>query len=113
MLPGTNFGTATRVTATGAACITSGNAYIIGIGFQGTATGIVAIFAGTTATVTTGATYLGRVVAYATTGVTVNPYFFANFPAYCSGGITISNAGSALGSLDVSTTLFWNPAGGA
>jgi hypothetical protein len=113
MLPGTNFGNAFRVTATGALCVTSANAYIIGVAFQGTATNIARLWVGTTATGTATAG-LGRIVANATSGAaTANAATYLPFPAYCSGGICISNAGSADGSLDPSITLFWNPAGGA
>lgn len=107
------FGNAYRVTATGAFSVTSANAYIIGIAFQGTATNMARLWVGTTATGTGAATHLGRVVANATTGVTVNPMTYLSFPAYCSGGICISNNGTADGSLDPAITLFWNPAGGA
>lgn len=113
MLPGTSFGNAFRVTATGALCITSANAYIIGIAFQGTATNIARLWVGVTATGTASVQHLGRLVANATGGVTVNAATYLPFPAYCSGGICISNAGTADGSLDPSITLFWNPAGGA
>jgi len=114
MLPGANFGNAFRVTATGALCVTSANAYIIGIAFQGTATNIARLWVGTTATGTASTAHLGRIVANATTGsVTANPATYYPFPAYCSGGICISNAGAADGSLDPSITLFWCPAGGA
>ena len=111
MLPGTNFGNAYRVTATGTVCITTANAYIIGIAFQGTGTNIALLFAGSTST---GAGYLGRLVANATAlNATVNSMTYYDFPAYCSGGITLMNAGTTQGSLDPSITLFWNPAGGA
>jgi hypothetical protein len=113
MLPGTLFGNAFRVTATGVLCVTSANAYIIGILFQGTATNIARLWVGVTATGTATAG-LGRIVANGTTGsATVNPATYYQFPAYCSGGICISNNGTTDGSLDPSITLFWNPAGGA
>lgn len=108
------FGNAYRVTATGINCVTSANAYIIGIMFQGTATNVARLWYGTTATATTAGVPLGRIVANQTTGsATVNPATYFAFPAYCSGGICISNAGTGDGSLDPSITLFWNPAGGA
>lgn len=110
MLPGTNFGTAHRLTATGTVCITSANAYIIGVAFQGTGTGSLHIFAGLTSTATSSATWLGRLVANTTvSGATVNPMVYFPFPAYCSGGITTQVPATA----DPSITLFWNPAGGA
>jgi hypothetical protein len=114
MLPGTLFGNAFRVTATGALCITSANAYIIGIAFQGSGTNIARLWQGVTATGTASVQHLGRLVANATAlNATVNGATYIPFPAYCSGGICISNAGAADGSLDPSITLFWNPAGGA
>lgn len=114
MLPGTNFGSAFRVTATGALCVTSANAYIIGIAFQGTGTNIARLWVGTTATGTATTAHLGRIVANATAlNATINNATYYDFPAYCSGGICISNAGAVDGSLDPSITLFWNPAGGA
>ena len=113
MLPGTSFGNAFRVTATGVLCITSANAYIIGVLFQGTATNIARLWIGTTATGTGTIASLGRLVANATTAVSANAATYIPFPAYCSGGICISNNGTADGTLDASITLFWNPAGGA
>ena len=110
MLPGTNFGNAYRVTATGTVCITSANAYIIGVAFQGSGTGSLHIFAGTTSTATASATWLGLIRAYSTVGgATANQALYFPFPAYCSGGITLQTPGTA----DPSLTLFWNPAGGA
>jgi hypothetical protein len=111
MLPGTSFGTATRLTATGASVITSGNSYIIGILFQGTGTGSLSLWAGTTATTTAGGSPLSGVIrAFATAaGATVNPASYFPFPAYASGGITVNVPATA----DASITLFWAPAGGA
>lgn len=104
------FYNATRLTATGTVCITSANAYIQGIMFQGTGTGSLKLFAGVTSTSTASAVYLGQVVAYATVGgATINTAVYYTFPAYCSGGITTQMPGTA----DPSVTLFWNPAGGA
>ena len=110
MLPGTNFGqTHVNVTA-GATCITTANAYIIGILFSGTATNAARIYAGTTATATAAGVLKGYIVANGTSGAaTVNAATYYPFPAYCSGGITIQNIGAG----DPSLTLFWNPAGGA
>lgn len=114
MLPGTIFGNAFKVTATGALCVTSANAYIIGVSFQGTGTNIARLWAGVTATGTNSVQHLARIVANATAlNATVNSATFYPFPAYCSGGICISNAGAVDGSLDPAITLFWNPAGGA
>ena len=108
MLPGTNFGKASTVAVAGATCLTSANAYIIGILFQGTATNTAQIWAGTTAT---GSGNLSDIiVANGTTGAaTVNPATYYPFPAYASGGITINVGGAQ----DPAITLFWNPAGGA
>ena len=108
MLPGTNFGKASFNATAGATCLTSANAYIIGVLFQGTATNTARLWAGTTAT---GAGQLsGKIVANGTTGsATVNAATYYEFPAYASGGITIEN----LGAQDPALTLFWNPAGGA
>jgi hypothetical protein len=111
-----SFGTPFRVTATGTVCITSANAALLGILFQGTGTGSLKLFAGVTATLTsnvaagvTSAINLGRIVAYATvTGATANAAVYYPFPAVCSGGITVVMEGSA----DPSVTLFWNPTGG-
>src|SRR5262245_17208091 len=114
MLPGANFGTAYRVTATGVFCVTSANAYIVAVAFQGTGTNICRLWAGTTATGTGTVAHLGRLVANATAlNATINSATTMWFPAYCSGGICISNAGATDGSADPSITLFWNPAGGA
>lgn len=103
------FGTATRLTATGTVCITSGNSAVIGVLFQGTGTGTLRLFAGVTSTVTASAEHLGNVIAYATvTGATANAAVFFPMPAYCSGGITTVVGGS----LDPSITLYWKPVGG-
>lgn len=112
MIPGANFGTPFRVTATGALCVTSANAYILAVTFQGTATNIARLWVGATATGTGAATHLGRLVANSTTGVSANPATTMWFPAYCSGGFCVSNNGTTDGSLDPSITIFWNPAGG-
>jgi hypothetical protein len=108
VLPGANFGKAQVNVTAGATCLTSANAYIIGILFQGTATNSARIWAGVTAT---GAgALIAKIVANGTTGsATVNAATYYPLPAYCSGGITIEN----LGAQDPSITLFWNPAGGA
>src|SRR5512146_1734958 len=105
-----SYGTAYHATVTGAVCITSGNSHIFGVLFQGTATGNVQIWAGTTATATAAGVPLSGVIrAYATTGsATVQSAVYYPFPAYASGGITI-NVG---GSLDPQLTLFWSPVGG-
>lgn len=117
MLPGANFGNASRLTATGTSVITSANAYIIGILFQSTGTGSIQLFAGVTSTatasglsVTSGAVLSGKIISYVTsTSGTANSALYLPFPAYSSGGITAVMGGSA----DPSVTLFWCPAGGA
>ena len=101
------YSTAFRGTATGNVAITSSNAHIMGVMFNGTGTGGIRIFAGTTATVTAAGVYLGSVIAYPTVAnATVNAAVYYPFPAYCSGGITINIQPSA----DPQLTLFWNPA---
>lgn len=110
MLPGTLFGNAYRVTATGTVVVTSANAYIIGVLFNGTGTAFANIFAGLTSTVTAAGVHLGALMAYATVAnATQNQSIYFPFPAYASGGITIAMGASA----DPKLTLFWNPAGGA
>jgi hypothetical protein len=107
VLPGTYFGTPTRLTATGTVCITSANACILGIAFQGTGTGFLTLFAGVTSTAP--ATLLGVVRAFTTVGgATANQALYFPFPAYCPSGITTIVGATA----DPSITLFWNPVGG-
>lgn len=100
-------GAAFRVTATGTVCVTTANAAIIGVMFNGTGTGSVLIFAGPTST---GASaLLGKIVAYPTVaGVTANQAVYYPFPAIASGGITLQTPGTT----DAALTLFWNPTGG-
>ena len=106
MLPGTNFGKAQAFTTVGATCVTSANAYIIGVLIDSTASGTFQIWAGTTATAATnGVPLCGAVGRSTATGV---PNYLP-FPAYASGGITFNVGGSA----DPNITLFWAPAGGA
>ena len=111
MLPGTSFGKAQQFTATGASCITSANAYIIGILFQGTGTGTLQLFAGVTATSTASGSPISQTIRAFTTAAaaTVNSAVYFPFPAYASGGITVNVGASA----DPAITLFWSPAGGA
>lgn len=111
MLPGTSFGTAQVLSATGTSVISSGNSYIIGILFQGTGTGSLVLCAGTTSTSTTSGKPLSGVIrAFGTAaGGTVNSAVYFPFPAYASGGITAVVGSSA----DPAITLFWSPAGGA
>lgn len=109
----TNYGVAFKVTSTGAFAVTSANAYIIGVSFQGTGTNICRLWAGTTATGTASTAHLGRIVANATAlNATINSATYYPFPAYASGGICISNGGATDGSADPAITLFWQPVGG-
>jgi hypothetical protein len=104
------YATATYTATATALCITSANAYIVGIAFQGSATNSARLWAGTTATsAAAGKPISGIIYANATAGTTANSATFLSFPAYCSGGITIQIIGAG----DPSVTLFWNPAGGA
>lgn len=103
------FGKAQVLTATGATCITSANAYILGVSFQGSATNSCQLFQGVTATGSPVSNLLrGTMTAGAGAGTTAAAATYLPYPAYCSGGITV-NVGD---SLDVKLTLFWNPAGG-
>lgn len=100
--------TAFRATATGTVSISTVNAALRGVLFHGTGTGFVHLFAGVTSTVTSGTTYLGRVIAYATvTGATANAAVYVPFPAYCNNGLTAVIGASA----DPALTIFWDPAG--
>ena len=100
-------GTAKYFATTGATCVTSANANLIGVLFQGSATASIQLWAGTTAT---GTGLLSGVIRAAVTVVTtVLPAQYFPFPAYASGGITVNVAGAG----DPSITLFWSPAGGA
>ena len=104
------YGNAKVLTVTGATVITSANAYIIGVSFQGSATNSCQIWQGVTATGSPVSNLLrGTMTAGAGAGTTVAAATYLQYPAYCSGGITV-NVGD---SLDVKLTLFWNPAGGA
>lgn len=101
------FGTAYVATATGAVCVTSANARVIGVCFQGTGTCGIRLWAGVTATATSnGAPLSGVIRARAT--ATSNEAMYVAFPAYASGGLTIL----VQPSLDPSLTLFWSPTGG-
>ena len=100
----TQAGTATRVVTSGLSTITSANAALIGILFNGTATGSAIIFHGVTASAS-----VAYVRAYSTAvGVTNLRALYYPLPAMCSGGITI-DIGSTT---DPDVTLFWTPAGG-
>jgi len=108
VLPGTNFGQVFYTATATSLCITSANAYILGILFHGTATNSAQLYKGIT--VNAANALCGPLVANGTTGTaTVNAATFYDFPAYCSGGITIK----VIGAGDPNVTLFWNPAGGA
>ena len=99
------FGKAQVLTVTGATCITSANAYIIGVSFQGSATGSIQIWQGVTATSNP---VSNLIRGYSTTAATAQGATYLPYPAYCSGGITVNVPES----LDIKLTLFWNPAGG-
>lgn len=94
------FGASYRATVTGAVCISSANARILGVLSCGTATGAVQLFAGVTATTTTNGNPLTGVITF----VTAPNYI--DVPAFASGGLTI-NVGAAA-SPDI--TIFWSPA---
>ena len=106
MLPGTNFGKAQAFTTVGATCVTSANAYIIGVLIDSTATGTFQIWAGVTATSTSAGVPLCGLVGRTTATGLPN---YIQFPAYASGGITINIPTTN----DPNITLFWNPVGGA
>jgi hypothetical protein len=110
MLPGTHFAKATYTATATALCITSANAYIVGVLFHGSATNSIRLWAGVTATSTaSGSPLAGILYGNPTAAATVNVPTYLPFPAYCSGGITMQIVGSG----DPNITLFWNPAGGA
>lgn len=101
----TQYGTASRIVAAGATCLTSANAAIIGILFNGTGTGTAIIYKGVTAS-----SSVAYIRAYVTAAnATVNSAVYFPCPAYCSGGITVDLGTTA----DPDVTLFWNPTGGA
>lgn len=99
-------GNFSRLSATGPSTITSGNAAIIGIGFYGTCTGGVQLFAG----VTTSVSLTPMITFSATTSAVVaglSPMFF-RFPCVVSGtGLTVN----VLGSTDPNIGIFWCPVG--
>lgn len=99
------YGTAFLATATGTVNITTRDARVIGILFQGSATGSCRLFAGTTST-GLAAAITHNVVAYGTTGATVNPALYFPVPAFASGGLTAVVGPSA----DAKLTIFWVPA---
>ena len=102
--PFNQYGNATRVVTSGLSTITSANAQLIGILFNGTATGSAILFCGVTASVS-----VAKIRAYPTVaGATANQAVYYDTPAYCSGGITIDMGTTG----DPDVTLFWNPTGG-
>lgn len=95
------YGRSTRLVATGLSTITSANAAIIGVLFNGTGTGQLSIFHGVTVSAS-----VASIRAYATAAnATVNAAVYYPCPAYCSGGISVDVGPSA----DPDLTLFWNP----
>lgn len=102
-MPGftTQYGRTNRLVATGVSTITSADAAIIGVLFNGTGTGQISIFHGVTAS----ASAVGiRASSTALTATANNAVYYA-CPMYCSGGITVDVGPSA----DPDITLFWNP----
>ena len=102
-----DYGTPFVVTATGTQVVTSANAAIIGMCFQGSATGGITLFQGVTSTATGAVSNLIRF--YVTVAATVVAPVYLPYPAVCPGGITLVMQASA----DPKLTLFWNPTGGA
>lgn len=100
------FGTPTLVTTSGAACLTSANAQLIGVLLQSTATSAIQFWQGVTATSNP---ITGVVRGWQTTAATMQPAIYLPIPALCSGGITYNVSAAS----DVRITLFWNPVGGA
>ncbi len=103
------YGNGTLIITSGAACLTSANAQIIGVLFQSTATAAIQLWQGITATGASTNAITGIVRGWQTTAATAQQSIYLPIPAYCSGGITY-NVGAAS---DVRITLFWNPVGGA
>lgn len=96
------YGTATRVTATGLQTITSADAAIIGVLMAGTGTSSLSIFHGITASAS-----VCIVRGYVSVAVGGQPGLYFPVPMYCSGGITIDLNNDN----DPNLTLFWNPVG--
>ena len=96
------YGTATRVTATGLQTITSADAAIIGVMVAATGTASLTIFHGVTASAS-----VAVVRGYVSVQIGGQPGLYFPCPAYCSGGITIDLNNC----LDPDLTLFWNPVG--
>ena len=92
-------GVATYTATATALCITSSNANLVGILWQGTASGAVQIWSGVTATSTALATALSGTIRFS------GPQFYP-FPGVAKGGITILSSVAS----DPSLTLFWLPA---
>ena len=98
-----NSGTASRVTAAGATCLSSANAAVIGVLCCNSATaGTIQFFAGVTATGATGGKILTGVITFASGSVGA----FLPMPVYASGGLCV-NIGTAD---NPDLTIYWNPA---
>lgn len=96
-------GTATRITAVGATCISSvGNIGIIGVLVAASVSdkATVQVWSGATATQTGNSIALTGIITFVT-GVAGAKYLA--LPVYCSGGACVNITGIA----DV--TLYWNP----
>ncbi len=88
------FGTAERLTATGYSTLSSANACLIGVQFNGSGTGVTA-----------SGTIVG-ITAYRTAAnATANEGKYYPIPAYASGGLTVHVGVS----LDPNITLYWSP----
>ena len=106
----TNFGTAVHVTETAFTAITTSAVKLLGIMFNGTATGkIDGIYnCKSTASAASGTLVAGPIICYATVaGATANPAVYYPFPAYLTNGAVIDVGGSA----DPRVTLFIDPEG--
>ena len=105
MLPGANFGTATRVTGTGYTAITSANAYIIGLMFNSSGTCAISLYADASGS----STISGLIRFNVTVEATIPAAVFVDWPGYSEGGFAVNIPATS----DPDVTLFWNPAGGA
>ncbi len=106
VLPGTYFGTATRVAATGYTAITSANAAIIGIMFNSSGTCALSFYKGATAS---GSSTVGGLIrANVTVTATIPAAIYYDFPAAMVSGFSVNVPACN----DPDVTIFWNPIGG-
>lgn len=106
MLPGTNFGTATRVTGTGYTAITSANSYIIGVMFNSSGTCAVSLYKGANAS---GSVTISGLIRYnVTVEATIPQAVFVEWPGYAPSGFSVNVPATS----DPDVTIFWNPVGG-